>query len=444
MFFLSVLNRQWRLCILCKAFFFWWLLYIIILKIPVWFIVLNNPYSFFCGRCWYTTVQTTLVITKIYTTKFWASNIYNHTEDHCVVCAGKHHGIFWVQGISALWCHFSHFLWISRGHITLWLTHKLFPVMDHYLLLICLLLFLGWLTQQGEWNGWRIFLVQSLALRQQYSLWGELNPCRNALVGWGDGWWIPGFISKYPCLHVNAAVSHNILQLFLCMSNSAQKNENHKAPVWNLNASLPEMFSLVFTQIYYDWKNANEIMLGGCWLRRFNFFHKFKYQLKGWRDYVFYIFFVLLLIFICLFMFMQWSHVLWLRVLEPGRIFWENITLWSTILATCMTQGVVLCGCYKQPSQPLCVRSGCSLPLATAGDRMVGWKDLCSDTFLLSVCPGIYFSSTVRGKKKKSSFHAISFALFHFFILKCLSIEHQETFSNFHTFLPNTGKSNFY
>lgn len=65
-------------------------------------------------------------------------------------------------------------------------------------------------------------------------------------------------MSKYPCLHVNAAVSHNILQLFLCMSNSAKRNENHKAPVWNLNESLPEMF---FFSIYpiLNWVNKR------CW-----------------------------------------------------------------------------------------------------------------------------------------------------------------------------------
>lgn len=157
---------------------------------------LNSPYCFLCGRCSSTTVQTTLVTDKdLYNQVLgikYCGNI-NHTEDCCVVCAGKQQGIFWVQGISALWCHFSHFLWISRAHITLWLTHC-----SGSLFVAHLSSAFPWLAQQGEWNGWRIFLVQTFSLKQKCSLWCEPNPRRNALVGWGDGWWIPGLISKYP------------------------------------------------------------------------------------------------------------------------------------------------------------------------------------------------------------------------------------------------------
>lgn len=58
-------------------------------------------------------------------------------------------------------------------------------------------------------------------------------------------------------------------------------------------------------------------------------------------------------------------------------------------------------GVINNSVQLLCVRSGCSLPLAMAGDRMLGCEDLWSDTLLLSFCSGIYFSSIFSKRKIK-------------------------------------------
>lgn len=134
--------------------------------------------------------------------------------------------------------------------------------------------------------------------------------------------------------------------------------------------------------------------------------------------------------FVCL---CSWNYVLWLIALEPGRIFWENITEWSTILAALLTQGVVLCGCYKQPSPAPLVRSGCSLPLATAGDRMVGWE--ISDTSLLSLCSGIYFSSIFSKQTNKQKIYLASklFCISFWAVSPLNTKKHSQIFSTFLT-----------
>lgn len=121
---------------------------------------------------------------------------------------------------------------------------------------------------------------------------------------------------------MNAAVFHNILQLFLCMSNSAKRNQNHKAPVWNVNESLPEIFSSIYPilprmnkciwnpGIYSPSVYTSGQFKGGinhfCWFLSFFLFYKFLFyyawnllELKKCRNY---------------------------RVLEVGRVFWENVT----------------------------------------------------------------------------------------------------------------------
>lgn len=129
---------------------------------------------------------------------------------------------------------------------------------------------------------------------------------------------------------------------------------------------------------------------------------------------------VLLLVLVCLFVYFHaWNHVLWLRVVEPGRIFWENILYDPPSWVHSWHKVWFSVGVINNPFQALCVRSGCSLPLATTGDGMVGWEDLCSDTSLLSLCLHVYFSSIFS--KPKSALHPNSFVIILFWSVSPLN-----------------------
>lgn len=146
-------------------------------------------------------------------------------------------------------------------------------------------------------------------------------------------------MSKYPCLHVNTAVFHNILQLLFCVSNSAKRNQTHKAPVWNLNESLPEIFSSIYPIL--SWMNK-------CLWNPDIYFpsvHIPTGQYKGGRN-----------VLLC----MKSSSIVQ-EVQNQSTGGWDSILgkyhdtnpllklpWWSSILDTLITQGVVLRRCYKQ------------------------------------------------------------------------------------------------
>lgn len=133
------------------------------------------------------------------------------------------------------------------------------------------------------------------------------------------------------------------------------KTTKHLCEIWM------QVFQKCFFSVYpiLLWVNKHQRNhVGGLLVGGFIFFHEFKYQMENLKEEVIPFFRVLVFgfFFSGLFGFFHaWNHILWLRVLEPGRIFWENIPLWSAILDTLMTRGVVLHGCYKQLSPtPVC------------------------------------------------------------------------------------------